>query len=71
VFLEDLNTGEKPYDRALSKSKDGSITSLVIGFALSCRSGLAKKMVPCKVAWLDQRSKGRLFATTAVLACDL
>ena len=43
----------------------------ILAFAFSCESGLAKKMVPNKGAWLDLMSNVILFGTTAVVAIDL
>ncbi len=40
-------------------------------FAFSWEEGFAKKMVPNKGAWLDLRSNGILFGTTAVVSRDL
>ena len=45
------------------------ITALILAF--SWESGFAKKMVPNKGAWLDLRSNGILFGTTAVVSRDL
>ena len=57
--------------QGLLRDRSSLCLIFILAFAFSCRSGLAKKMVPNKVAWLDLRSKGILFVTTAVLACDL
>ncbi len=43
----------------------------ILALAFTCEDGLAKKMVPNKGAWLDLRSNGILFGTTAVVSRDL
>ena len=53
------------------KDKRSLCLMFILAFAFSCESGLAKKMVPKKGAWLDLRSNGILFGTTAVVARDL